>query len=87
MMCWGLMQLCCRETTLKRCHLNSGEMFVSQNTTAKGDFLVFMSLNENDETDFYKSHYNPIAKTLASKRITKIIAQGNYRWLSYILFL
>ena len=54
-----------------------------RNTIAKGVFLAFMFLNENNETDFYKSHYYPIAKYLASKGITRNIPRGNYRLLSF----
>ena len=56
--------------------------FFLKNTTAKGVFSAFMYLNENDEIDFYKSHYYPIEKTLASKGITRNIPMGNYRLLS-----
>ena len=54
-----------------------------RNTIAKGVFFVFMFLNENNETDFYKSYYYPIAKNLASKGITRNIPCGNYRLLSF----
>ena len=50
-----------------------------RNILAKGVFLAFVFLNENNETDFYKSHYYPITKILASKGITTNIPRGNYR--------